>query len=188
MRYGGKLTPEQFRRMIDDQQREIARHLPALPLYGLDGWTGLRFVGECGLDDDVPRSIGLAHGRPGGPGPYVQVVTTRAGVAAAALERRRAVALARERPMSAEVFDRVDAALRAEVPEAVTIVVDGAPREFTRWRHDGGWIAEAVLGDHPVVVEATGVGPDAVRLTRVRDFGPYLDGRRAFLDGVVGDG
>ncbi|MFB6396042.1 hypothetical protein [Polymorphospora lycopeni] len=187
MRYGGKLTPEQFRRMLDGQQREIARHLPALPLYGLDGWAGLRLVDECGLESGVLQAIGLAHGRPKGPGPYLRVVTARVGAAHVARERRRALALARERP-TAEAFDRVDAALRAEVPGAVTIVVDGVPREFARWPHDGGWIAEAVLGDHPVVVEATGVGPDAVRLIRVRDFGPYLDGRRAFLDSVAGNG
>ncbi|WP_326549761.1 hypothetical protein [Micromonospora sp. NBC_01813] len=176
-----RLGPEEMRVRADDQEAAIRATAHVLPLYGLDGWDGLRLISRWARWDDHLELAGLGHGSPTGSEPYVDVLVGSPTTGDVGLETRRERRYGTEPPRDEAAFRRIEAELQAASPEPVIIPVDDQPRAFQLWRHPGGWIAGTSIDGYQIVLRVRGIHPSGVRLRRVTDVEPYLRGRRQFL-------
>jgi hypothetical protein len=157
------------------RQYERAFREAPFPLYGLDGiWQGSRTLGHWG-GGSRPRAtrLGLEHG--GDQEGRVAVVETsfREEELPVEIMRRHIVMGLRHR-----FAPRTPDARPMPLWEEHTFLVDSRPESFRFVREDASWGATARIGETTVLVEAFGVEPDEVRLVRVADVGPYVEGSR----------
>jgi hypothetical protein len=163
--FAGRLGPEQFWAHIDELADQIRAVAHLMPLYGVTGWTGQVMTGDWQWHDDQLELAELAHGDPVGDGVRVAVATST------------------EAPF-------LDGPPGHEHPDAPTgparITVDGQPVDVTCRRDDQAWSATGRLADHHLRIQARGVTPDQLSLTRVTDIEPYLTGYRSYLRALRG--
>lgn len=173
------MSPEEFWVRDAEAEQQIRTTSTVLPCWGVDGWGGLRMIGDWQWENDRLVTVGLAHGAPQGTGPWLHVATT-------VLDPRTVVASLRS--ASTMTLDAGDAARRRSAPGAdpdgaVTVHVDSAGVHLELWRtqdRDQWWAAGHHEG-HGLVLEANRVPATDLSLHRVHDLEPYLDGRRTHL-------
>jgi len=184
VRYAGHLSPEEFWERDAAMEQRVRETSTVLPCYGLVGWSGLRMIGDWEWENDRLVTVGLAHGAPEGTGPRLHVKTTVGDPAAVVALLRASAPEARTEGSIA----RWRRELEAEPDDSVTIEVDSAGVQVDVWHSEGRdrWWAAGHHGGHGLVLEAHLMSAGDVRLHRVHDLEPYLDGRRAYLRQVRG--
>ncbi|WP_194918244.1 hypothetical protein [Catenulispora rubra] len=111
MRMTGKLSPQEFWQRIDQGEARIRAEASALPLFGIDGWTGPRMTGDWGWENDRLVSAGLAHGDRQDGGAFIQVHTTSDDPTESVAGRRMATRMPTIEP---DQFPTLRAELRAD--------------------------------------------------------------------------
>jgi len=158
---GGQLTPSEMDAVVADAQNRVRASFGSMPVFGPVGWHGPVMIGEWNW---AGGAHGLAHGNPDGDEPYVQVQThphdARQGVN-------------HQRANATGDFGQFDTP-----PDRLTeITVDETPVVFEVWEDElNSWAGGNYL-EHGIVVESRRANIDDLRLERVVDVEPYLEGQ-----------
>ncbi|MFO7779569.1 MAG: hypothetical protein R6V28_14570 [Nitriliruptoraceae bacterium] len=155
------------------------------PAYGLgDAWTGPRTLGDVHLVGDDIDSAGLAHGDvTNDHGPLIQIHTTR--VRSNDLDR----VFASRSELVVGAYDGQP--VPAFVSQDVQLQVDGETRDCAGFVVDEGWLGRVDPGTGVTIyvearrVELAHFASEQV-IVAIDDLTPYIEGRRAFLDGLSG--
>jgi hypothetical protein len=178
---------KEFELLVDELHatvRTIASGLPAV--YGLARFpTSQCTVGGWAQVDDRSERIALVFGEFTGPGPLAAIHTTQGSAEFLAvglhygegtLDPAYALSPEDELPVLRR-FEHFSAG-----PD-LTLPVAGADRVFHCRESGSAWYAwaDALPTGLGVVIEASGIAPDAVELSEIRDLTPFLDGHRTLL-------
>lgn len=185
MRLTGKLGPQEFWARIDEGEARVRAEAGALPLFGVDGWTGPRMTGDWSWENNRLVSAGLAHGDRQGGGAFIQVLTTSDDPTQAVASRRMATRMPTIEP---DQLPTVLGELHADPGTPALVTIEDEPREFRQWSDKSGWLAAGRHGEAGLVIEASvSVDITQLRLARVTDIEPYIAGRRARLRRLRGE-
>jgi hypothetical protein len=151
----GLVRPEWYARRLDEASARRAEQ-SGLPLYAAAGWTGHRLLGGTTWQGEEAIAVALAFRR------SVEDDSPLIRIESAVPER--------------------DVHLGDFLPPTTkqAFIVDGERQAFDVWRGDDAWVARKTMEGYALTIEAQRVLVTEVRLERIHDIRPYLEGSRAF--------